>query len=372
MIKSVASIIVLSRFCLAPAEQNAVCDFTIYYNRWIATFEPRDYESNGAAGGAHCLEACCRDPSCHGLALQSSLESQCYKYVRAPHVSDESPSPLAEFLAAERVSQWSIFIKHVHQAPVGPSLPLLTAPVSQSLQHAVATRPRPLAGMVSEESALDKKLRGVDPAHSGYHSRCEWTVFYNTWMPSFVHGEYTHDETGGPSAHCLQKCCEDATCKGLTLESSELYQCYKYEQLPQGLNMHEGKRLGNGRWLSKQRKAWSIFAKSAHAVGLPKSQQNASSVESGANVTALVSSVGETSASANTLLSDENVSKLRWLMFSLVLMSLFGLVADSVSATLRKRATTLELKVCTRASTEQSPLMSSHEAASRAAYLASY
>jgi len=83
-------------------------------------------------------------------------------------------------------------------------------------------------------------------------------------MPSFDPGEYTHDEAfGGAHAHCLDQCCHDPSCTGLALESSELYQCYKYSKLPVGLDSNTGRSLGDGRWMQQKSQKWSIVVKAS-------------------------------------------------------------------------------------------------------------
>merc|ERR1719335_370716 len=92
---------------------------------------------------------------------------------------------------------------------------------------------------------------------------CEWRVHYNTWIPSFKPGEYRHNGPSG-GAHCLDACCQDPTCTGIQLESSEQFQCYEYGSPPKGLNdVTPGRRLGDGSWLVHQRPAWSVFMKAS-------------------------------------------------------------------------------------------------------------
>jgi len=233
------------------------CDFVIHYNRWVSTFEPGLYGL-----GTRCLERCCRDPSCKGVALESTLDTQCYKYAKGPKSLDGPGEPLAKFLAGNRVREWSIVVKkpveelssqvNVSRSLVG--MPMLT----DGMQNAIASRSRRVPGLVSREAPLDKRLRGPSD------TECEWTVHYNKWIPTFDRGEYTHDDAfGGAHAPCLDKCCQDPSCTGLAMESSELYQCYKYSHVPSGLSESDSHKLGDGLWLLHKPQAWSIMVKSS-------------------------------------------------------------------------------------------------------------
>eukprot|EP00401_Gymnodinium_catenatum_P032235 CAMPEP_0117543828 /NCGR_PEP_ID=MMETSP0784-20121206/45260_1 /TAXON_ID=39447 /ORGANISM="" /LENGTH=231 /DNA_ID=CAMNT_0005340615 /DNA_START=126 /DNA_END=818 /DNA_ORIENTATION=- len=203
------------------------------------------------------------DPSCKGVALESTLDSQCYKYAEAPKSLDGPGAPLAEFLAGERLPEWSVLVKRQVEAPAprgNASKNLAGALVlTDELQKAVALRPRRSPSLMSRETALDKRFRGPSK------TECEWTVHYDMWIPTFDRGEYSHDDAfGGAHAHCLDKCCQDPSCNGLALESTELYQCYKYSHVPRGLSERGGRKLGNGLWLQHRRQAWSILVKKSH------------------------------------------------------------------------------------------------------------
>lgn len=87
---------------------------------------------------------------------------------------------------------------------------------------------------------------------------CEWTVYYDTWVPTFEKGEYEHPWEGGH--HCLEACCRDPKCNSLQLLSSELFQCYKYNK-PPAIKGKEGKLLGDAKWLLTKKRAWSVFVK---------------------------------------------------------------------------------------------------------------
>eukprot|EP00929_Paragymnodinium_shiwhaense_P113978 TRINITY_DN82287_c0_g1_i1.p1 TRINITY_DN82287_c0_g1~~TRINITY_DN82287_c0_g1_i1.p1 ORF type:complete len:447 (+),score=87.76 TRINITY_DN82287_c0_g1_i1:117-1457(+) len=250
----------------AAAGQLLACDFDIHYNQWIPTFEKHEYEHNDKSGKVHCLEACCRDPACSGVSLESDLDSQCYKYDKAPQNLNRGQD-LTQFLLGDRTSEWSVFVKRVKpvQLPVGAQLPdLLRGPqggvphLSGALEQAIRTRPQRSRTLASEESALDKTLSRMAGSQFG---ECQWSVHYDTWLPTFDQGEYSHDEKfGGAHAHCLEQCCQDPTCAGLTMMSNEVHQCYKYSKAPAGLHGH-GKRLGDGSWLLSKRPTWSVMIK---------------------------------------------------------------------------------------------------------------
>lgn len=216
------------------------CQWTVHYDLWIKTFDAGEYEPPGSLGGAHCLVACCKDPTCKGLALYSSEMYQCYKYSRLPNDLDKDPSRMlgdGSWLRQEKPA-WSIFVKH-DPAPISPAHEVETV-----VNYPALLPPSHLATM----DVLGKE------------QTCDWKVHYDRWVPSFEHGEYEHNNAYG-GAHCLVACCQDPTCHGLALESTERYQCYKYSSLPEELQHYRGKLLGNGQWLRDKPQAWSIFVK---------------------------------------------------------------------------------------------------------------
>jgi len=87
---------------------------------------------------------------------------------------------------------------------------------------------------------------------------CNWTVYYDSWHPTFESGEYEHAWEGG--VHCLEACCRDPNCNSLQLLSSETYQCYKFDRTPI-MQEKTGRNLGDAHWLMHKRKAWSVFVK---------------------------------------------------------------------------------------------------------------
>jgi len=234
-----------------PPPSLGECDWTIHYGKWISSFQPGIYRPGGKSSGAACLEACCKDPTCTGLQLESTMDSQCYKYTQVPvELHGDRGTPLTEYVNAPRQPAWSVFVK-ASAAGIDPR----AAPPSLLLREEDAKLPALRAQQ--EEAALDAKLeRELEPPHS-----CEWTVYYDKWMPSFQGGEYEHNNAFG-GAHCLKACCEDPSCKGLAMESNEMYQCYKYGTLPSALGSMRGRQLGDGAWLRHERTAWSIMVKS--------------------------------------------------------------------------------------------------------------
>mmetsp|Transcript_52434 Transcript_52434/g.86962 ORF Transcript_52434/g.86962 Transcript_52434/m.86962 type:complete len:408 (-) Transcript_52434:93-1316(-) len=221
------------------SESSPSCGWVVHYNRWEPTFDKGEFEHNDALGGAHCLDACCRDPSCLGLTLESSEKYQCYKYSTLP--TDLEPSQGVRLGDAEWLLRkdpaWSIFVK----ANAG----------SEAWRDALPT-PR-----ITADSALPSVRAS---AAVGKQNLCQWAVHYDKWMPSFEPGEYEHNDALG-GAHCLEACCQDPTCQGLQLESIEKYQCYKYSSLPAGLDTLKGKPLGDAKWLLSKTPTWSVFVK---------------------------------------------------------------------------------------------------------------
>lgn len=224
------------------------CNWAIVYDKWIPSFDPGEYMHGSYLGGARCLEACCKDPTCSGLAFGSTEKFQCYKYSSLPAELDGLKTvPLGDgqWLLNKR-SAWSIFIKGGVVSSSGGA-----APGSQSF-------PTP------SEKARTVDVRMVSAGSPTAYETCDWTVFYDKWLPSFEPGEYEpNNDLGG--SHCLEACCKDPTCLGLALESTEKFQCYRYRSLPGDLQTSEGQSLGDGEWLLKKKSAWSIFVKTVVA-----------------------------------------------------------------------------------------------------------
>lgn len=252
---------------------SAGCDWTIHYDKWIPSFEQQPYYPNTAVAGVQCLHHCCEDPACDGLAMESSLQFQCYRYNKLPTAVNSNGESFAEFLRQPRVPRWSI-LKKVPLAVGMPSTVVSeTALVLEAKEDAVNAQN---SKKRAEESKLDQRLEyALEAPHT-----CEWKVYYNTWLPSFEPGEYETSADGG--RHCLEACCGDPTCTGLALESSELYQCYRYAKVPDQLPSGGWNSLGDGGWLRKKKSSWSVFVKvevpsSASAVKsvtlLPKASQ---------------------------------------------------------------------------------------------------
>lgn len=224
------------------SEAPNACDWSVYYNEWVDSFIGGEFEPNDDRGGAHCLEACCQDDECAGVQLHSSLDSQCYRYDEVPDLpKDAVAQPIDAFLRVPRATAWSVFVKR--SLPPGQAAKALPVPVTE-----------PPAAMAHKEEALDQQLRHLESSPQA----CSWTVNYDAWIPTFDSGEYEHNDALG-GRHCLEACCEDPLCLGLALESSEMYQCYKYSNSPR-LDT-PGRPLGDGRWLLSKPKAWSVFIK---------------------------------------------------------------------------------------------------------------
>lgn len=203
----------------AISQVHGSCGWNIFYDKWIPAFEKGEYEGPGREGGAHCMDACCADATCKGIALMSNEMYQCYKYSELPpELTPKLGQPLGTGAWMHPLKPaWSIFVKS--------------------------------GGAVSAVSTV---------AQAG--SACGWKVHYDLWVHTFAEGEYEpNNELGG--VHCLAACCQDPTCDGLALMSTEESQCYKYKNLPPAAASHDGTNLGDGQWLLTRKPAWSIFVK---------------------------------------------------------------------------------------------------------------
>lgn len=109
------------------------------------------------------------------------------------------------------------------------------------------------------EAKTTEVLSFLEVNGKGFQTTCDWTVYYDQWVPTFEPGEYEHPWNGG--FHCLEACCRDPKCNSLQLLSDELYQCYKYNKPPVIRGAKEGQLLGDAKWLLSKKKAWSVFVK---------------------------------------------------------------------------------------------------------------
>jgi len=125
---------------LASVTRNGVpmttCNWTVHYGLWTTSFDDGEYEPNNARGGVHCLDACCNDPGCHGLALESLEKYQCYKYSSLPqHMQGGRALGDGQWLR-QMPMKWSVFVKHgVAMTPPVPQLPPLEAASERRLEH---------------------------------------------------------------------------------------------------------------------------------------------------------------------------------------------------------------------------------------------
>merc|ERR1719379_2634014 len=98
---------------LVTASAGKECGWAVHYDLWLDTFQRGEYEPSNSFGGAHCLTACCNDPTCDGLALMSNEEYQCYKYKGLPiALSQRTGMDLGDgqWLLKKKPA-WSIFVK---------------------------------------------------------------------------------------------------------------------------------------------------------------------------------------------------------------------------------------------------------------------
>jgi len=231
----------------APSAEDA-CVWTVTYDTWINSFDVGEYEPV-TQGGLHCLVACCADPTCLGLAMESNERYQCYKYSTLPEeLSNYEHRALGDSSwLVQRPNKWSVFVKRVR-----PGFQQIQPPPAGAISS------------VSQESDLDQTLRHLQAMSMPQQGHCEWMVHYDRWIETFDALEYEGVERGG--AHCLEVCCKDPSCLGLAMESSEMYQCYKYSKLPTGLLAgNQPRNLSNGVWLLDLKPAWSIFIKAGPA-----------------------------------------------------------------------------------------------------------
>lgn len=239
---------------LEHAAKTQSCEWVVHYDTWDRSFDEGEYE-HADHGGAHCLDACCKDPNCHGLELMSSEIYQCYRFSHMP-ASLQRRSGGGRMLgdgrwAMAKVPRWSAFMKLGAPGVVRPSPAAL-------LQLGGGKPPAEDDGAKYE--ALAQRLK-----NSPKLQKCGWTVYYDMWVPTFERGEYEPSDDALGGAHCLEACCQDPQCEGLALESIEKYQCYRYMVLPTKqmarLAPHGGRPLGDAAWLRQRRGAWSVFVK---------------------------------------------------------------------------------------------------------------
>lgn len=247
------------------------CEWDVHYNTWIPSFRPGEYRHNGPSGGAHCLDACCQDPTCTGIQLESSEQFQCYEY-------DSPPDGLNDVTSGRRLGDgswlvhqrpaWSVFMKASRKETKEavdlqpPPLPSASRGTSNGNGRRLTSESHEASKAKQLEKQLDEKLSTVSAMMGLSQQHCQWVVHYDQWIPTFVPGEYEHNDEAG-RAHCIEACCQDPSCAGIQLESSEMSQCYKYTNPPAGLIASEGQALGDGNWLRQKPQAWSILVKTA-------------------------------------------------------------------------------------------------------------
>lgn len=236
------------------------CDWKVHYDVWIPTFDKVPYEHPGF--GQHCLDVCCKDPSCKGLTLDSSEKWTCFRYRELPDKHELQSKHPAQLLGnglwlLHRPQAWSVFVKEVKPGP-----PLMN--MHPYLHNAISWARR---GIHHGHEAPHMAVPYTAPEHNDH---CAWDVYYNVWEPTFDKGEYRNANRDAGGAHCLEACCKDPSCLGLQLESIELYQCYKYSKAPD-VNTKDKKPLDDSRWLVALKPAWSVFLKAGIVPG-PSSQ----------------------------------------------------------------------------------------------------
>lgn len=234
----------------ASGDRNQVaaqCDWKVHYDTWLPSFDPVPYEHPGY--GEHCLEVCCHDPDCKGLALDSSDKWTCFRYTKLPSKDElvKHPSkPLGDGIWLLNQKQaWSVFEKEA-ASPDSPRF-------HPFVHHALSWSRRGIHHRGEAPPHASMVVRA--PRHS---DNCKWDVYYDLWEPSFDKSEYRSPAGGG--MHCLEACCKDPTCHGIQMESIELFQCYKYSTSP-NLHGRHGQFLADSRWLLHKSKAWSVFMK---------------------------------------------------------------------------------------------------------------
>lgn len=151
------------------AAAGAACNWTVHWNTWTDKFDPGEYEPNNAHGGAHCLDACCEDPNCRGIQLESNEKYQCYRYSSVPQLT---PQQQREGRALgdgkwlrHNPERWSIFVKRgVIIAPPVPQLPpvpphSVAVPV-QAARASAVERPSELAAAAAAMAAARRAVAG--------------------------------------------------------------------------------------------------------------------------------------------------------------------------------------------------------------------
>lgn len=231
----------------APAQ----CAWSVHYGARIPGFDKVPYPHH--ARGEHCLEACCQDPGCKGLAIEAEERWSCFRYQQSPSegvLAKYPAQPLDDGLwLVERQQAWSVLVKE----DVGPSS--MPHPVHPSLLHALSWSG---GRTIQSHDAVARRTSVPKPPHHTDH--CQWEVHYDVWEPSYDRGEYRQAFKFAGGAHCLEACCRDTKCTGIQMMSSELYECYKYSKAPD-LHGRSGSPLGDSRWLLQKAPAWSVFMK---------------------------------------------------------------------------------------------------------------
>jgi len=95
----------------AGSDAGKLCDWRVYYNVSVDISKPVETLQNMPVIGLSCLQACCYDVDCAGIAIKSSLQSQCYKYSSIPTRLSSSAPLLTDFVTHGKATAWSFLLK---------------------------------------------------------------------------------------------------------------------------------------------------------------------------------------------------------------------------------------------------------------------
>lgn len=113
------------------------CEWTVHYDLWTSPLENTMYEAVDEHSSMPCLEACCRDPTCQGIALTNVHDAHCFRYRSKPAIPEDKPGRRlgdGKWLSAMKPT-WSVVVKTESEAPATSAA--LQRPASA--QHASTT-----------------------------------------------------------------------------------------------------------------------------------------------------------------------------------------------------------------------------------------
>jgi len=239
----------------AGSDAGKLCDWRVYYNVSVDISKPVETLQNMPVIGLSCLQACCYDVDCAGIAIKSSLQSQCYKYSSIPTRLSSSAPLLTDFVTHGKATAWSFLLK-THAARGSQTQDAAQRhPALIPAFHASGINEKPLQEAANQQMPVKFTKSSLKTKES---LSCKWSVYYNhsAVKEGYLDGAMlTEDER-----QCMHSCCEDEICHGFALEPGKPLQCYLYRRPPEVVNT-ASVAVSHDMFQPKLGPAWTLFMK---------------------------------------------------------------------------------------------------------------